>query len=123
MLSLGEHAALLPLCEEAIRLAAETHDRLASALAHRTLAETLAVVAPSEVDRAEHAVLDAIQIQRELGSRPELARSYVVYARLLTQWDRLEEAAKYRSEAVSMFRSMQMARDLAAAEHEESGPA
>ena len=122
LLALGEHASLLPLCEETIRLAAETHDRLARSLAHRTLAEALAVIEPSEVDRAERAILDAIHTQRELGARPELARSYVVYTRLLLRWARAEEAAKYRSEAIAMFRSMRMSRDLAAIEREESAP-
>ena len=115
LLALGEAASVPMLCEEAIRLAEDTRDRLANALAHRTLAEALARLAPAEVDRAERALLDAIRIQQELGCRPELARSYEVYARLLKEWHRPDEAKKFIGEAVGMFRAMGMARDLARA--------
>jgi predicted ATPase len=121
LLALGEDSPVPALCEEAIRLAEDTRDRLANALAHRTLAEALARLTPPDVERAERAVLDAIGIQQELGSRPELARSYVTYARLLKGWHRLDEAKKYIGEAVGMFRGMGMARDLAQAEHEAAG--
>jgi hypothetical protein len=121
LLALGEDSPVPALCEEAIRLAEDTRDRLANALAHRTLAEALARLTPPDVDRAEGAVLDAIRIQQELGSRPELARSYVTYARLLKGWHRLDEAKKYIGEAVGMFRGMGMARDLAQTEHEAAG--
>jgi tetratricopeptide (TPR) repeat protein len=120
LLALGETHAVPALCEEAIRLSEDTRDRLANALAHRTLAEALAALTPPDVARAEHAVLDAIRIQRELGSRPELARSYVTYGRLLRHWDRRDEASKYVAEATAMFREMGMPRDLAAAEDEAS---
>jgi tetratricopeptide (TPR) repeat protein len=121
LLALGENQLVPPLCEEAIRLAEDTRDRLASALAHRTLAEALVRVAPPDNDRAERALRDAIRIQQELGSRPELARSHLTYARLLKGWQRLEEARPHAREAVSMFRGMGMARDLARAEQEAAG--
>ncbi len=94
LLALGEPAAVPALCEEAIRLAEDTRDRLANALAHRTLAEVLAAQSPPDAGRAERAALDAIRIQHELGCRPELARSYVTYARLLYRWHRGEEGKK-----------------------------
>jgi predicted ATPase len=121
LLAAGEHDAAQRLCEEAILLAEETRDRLANALAHRTLAEALARRAPADVAAAERAILDAIRIQRELGCRPELARSYVTYARLLEGWNRRDEAGRHLAEAVDMFRAMRMTRDLAAAEQEGSG--
>jgi tetratricopeptide (TPR) repeat protein len=121
LLALGEADSVPPLCEDAIRLAEDTRDRLANALAHRTLAEALAILAPSDVTRAEGLILDAIRIQRELGSRPELARSYVAYSRLLRRWDRLDEARKHITEAVAMFEAMRMPRDLAEAEAEAAG--
>jgi class 3 adenylate cyclase/tetratricopeptide (TPR) repeat protein len=117
LLLLGEHHAVPPLCEEAIRLAEDTKDRLADALAHRTLAEAVAVVTPAEVERAERLVLDAMRIQQDVGSRPELARSHLVYGRLLQRWGRRDEAAKHVMEAIGMFRAMSMARDLVEAEH------
>ncbi len=120
LLALGEPGAVPALCEEAIRLAEDTRDRLANALAHRTLAEALAATAAPDVSRAESAVLDAIRIQQELGCRPELARSYVTYGRLLTRWGRAEEARKYLSEASGMLQAMGMARELAESEQEAS---
>ncbi|MGH7333868.1 MAG: hypothetical protein ACREKS_14235, partial [Candidatus Rokuibacteriota bacterium] len=121
LLRLDEIRPVLTLCEEAIRLAEDTRDRLANALAHRTLAEALVRLTPPAADRAERALLDAIRIYHELGCRPELARSYVTYARLLKGWQRLDEAKGYIAEAVGMFRGMGMARDLARAEHEAAG--
>lgn len=119
LLALGEHQAVPSLCEEAMRLAEDTCDRLANALAHRTLAEALALVSPSDIERAERALLDAIRIQSDVGSRPELARSFVTYARLLKRWNRAE-ARKYAVDAIDMFRGMAMARDLAESERELS---
>ncbi|HSF07423.1 MAG TPA: sigma 54-interacting transcriptional regulator [Methylomirabilota bacterium] len=121
LLALGQVHLAPALCEEAIGLAENTRDRLANALAHRTLAEALARLTPSDIERAERAVLDAIRIQRELGCRPELARSYLTYARLLHTWKRTDAAKKYIDEALGMFRGMDMARDLAEAEREASG--
>ena len=80
-LALGERTAVLPLCHEAIRLAEETHDRLAQAVAHRTLAEALGALGPEAPQAAERAMLEAIRLQQEIGAKPELARSYVSYAR------------------------------------------
>jgi transcriptional regulator with AAA-type ATPase domain/tetratricopeptide (TPR) repeat protein len=116
LLRLGEVPLVPALCEEAIRLAEDTRDRLASALARRTLAEALAALTPPDVERAERAILDAIRIQEEQGSRPERARSYLTYARLLHGWNRTNEARKYLGEALDMFRRMGMAHDLAEAE-------
>jgi predicted ATPase/class 3 adenylate cyclase len=121
LLALGEDSPVPALCEEAIRLAEDTRDRLANALAHRTLAEALARLASADVDRVERSLRDAIRIHQELGCRPELARSYAAYARLLKGWGRGDEARHYVGEAVDMFRQMGMPRDLARAEHEAVG--
>jgi tetratricopeptide (TPR) repeat protein len=118
LLALGQNILVPALCEEAIRLSEDTRDRLANALAHRTLAEGLAGLTPPDVERAEGAILDAIRIQQEFGSRPELARSYLSYARLLRAWNRIDDAGRYFEEALTMFREMGMARDLAKAEQE-----
>jgi predicted ATPase/class 3 adenylate cyclase len=116
LLALGDYKEVPALCEAAIQLAEDRHDRLAIALAHRTLAEALVMVAPSEVERAERAVLDAIRIQKEVGAEPELARSYATYARMLQNWQRSGEAGHYLGLAVDAFRRMGMARSLAQAE-------
>ena len=51
LLALNEDQPVAALCEEAIRLAEDTRDRLANALAHRTLAEALARLTPPDIDR------------------------------------------------------------------------
>jgi class 3 adenylate cyclase/tetratricopeptide (TPR) repeat protein len=116
LLELGRPDAVPPLCEEAISLAEQTRDRLANALAHRTLAEAVAELTPADPERAERLVLDAMRIQHEVGSRPELARSHVTYARLLQRWGRRADAKAHLTEALDMFRAMDMRRDLAEAE-------
>jgi class 3 adenylate cyclase/tetratricopeptide (TPR) repeat protein len=116
LLALGERDAVTPLCHEAIRLAGATRDELARALAHRTLAEALGEAGSTQAGQSEAAMLEAIRIQRNLGNRPELARSYVAYARILHRWGRHDEARQYLTDAAQMFREMGMARDLATAE-------
>ena len=121
LLALGERDAAQQLCEEAIRLAEDTRDRLANALARRTLAAALAQRGPADAEAAERSILDAMRIQQELGCRPELARSYMSYARLLDGWNRRDEARQHILEAIDLFRAMRMTRDLAAAEQEAAG--
>jgi predicted ATPase/class 3 adenylate cyclase len=118
LLALDQHQTVSRLCEEAIQLAEDTRDRMANALAHRTLAQVLARVEPGDVAKAERAILDAIRIQRDLGCRPELARSQLAHARMLKGWRRTDEAKKMLIDAVEMFRAMNMARDLVEAERE-----
>jgi hypothetical protein len=61
-------------------------------------------------------MLEAIRIQQEIGTRPELARSYVSYARLLKSREDREKAREYLVKAIGMFREMGMAWDLERAE-------
>jgi len=112
LLALAEGDTVLPLCNEAITLAQHTHDRLANALAHRLLAEVLAIQHPADVHQAENAICEAIRIQQELSSQPELARSYVSYAHLLQQWGRNEAAQSYLLQAITLFQHMGMLGDL-----------
>jgi predicted ATPase len=116
LLALGEHDAVPPLCHEAIGLAEEAGDKYAKALAHRALAEALFALAPSEPQEAERAMLEAIRLQQEIGNQPELARSYVCYARLLQGWSETAKARDYLAQAADMFRHMGMAWDLAQTE-------
>jgi tetratricopeptide (TPR) repeat protein len=116
LLALGEPAAALPLCYEAIGLAAETSDRLSNALAHRTLAEALSILNPANSQAAEHAIQEAIRLHEEIANRPELARSYVSYARLLQDWGETGKAKEHLERAGRLFRHLGMAWDLAQAE-------
>jgi class 3 adenylate cyclase/tetratricopeptide (TPR) repeat protein len=116
LLELGEAAGALPLCNQAIELAQRTRDPFANALAHRTLAEATAILAPLNIRSAEDAVLEAMRIQQELGAEPELARSRFAYARLLNAWHRTEEARPHLMQALETFRRLDMSQDLRRAE-------
>ena len=115
-LALGAHDVVLPLCREAITLAEGAGEKYPAALAHRTLAEALFALAPTERPDAERAMLEAIRIQAEIGNEPELARSYVSYAPLLRGWGEAAKAREYLTQAIGMFQKMGMAWDQALAE-------
>ncbi len=65
---------------------------------------------------AERTILEAIQIQEDFGAEPELARSYLTYARLLRRQGETNKAKEYDDQAIDMFRRMGMAWDLGQAE-------
>jgi len=113
---LGEIDAALSLCQEAIGLAEESEDKFTIALAHRTLAEIFFRLEPSEPQKAERAILEAIRIQQESGAKPELARSYLIYAQLLKRREEKEKAEEYFVKAIGMFEEMGMAWDLVQSE-------
>jgi tetratricopeptide (TPR) repeat protein len=115
-LALGVREAVLSLCHEAIPLAEERGEKFASALAHRTLAEALFALASVDPQDAERAIVEAIRIQQETGNNPELARTYVSYARLLQGQREGDKAKAYLTQAISMFQQMDMAWDLTQAE-------
>ncbi len=110
--ALGELDTVPALCQEALQAA----DRLARAVASRALAEAVSRGTAAPLPQAEQAMGDAIRVFKELGFRPELARSYVCQARLLRQWGQRETATRYLSEAIGMFSDMGMAWDLERAE-------
>jgi tetratricopeptide (TPR) repeat protein len=116
LLALGEFAAVPPLCHEAIRLAEEAGDQFHNALAHRTLAEALYRLVPADLRQAERAIQEAIRLQQDIGAKPELARTYVSYARLLQGQGEGDKAKAYLTQAISMFQQMDMAWDLTQAE-------
>ena len=115
---LGEYEAVPPLCDQAIELADATHDRLAGGMAYRTVAEAFGELHKEDASRAEAAILEAIKIQEACVIRPELARSFVSYSRLLRGWERTDKATEYLVQATNMFQQMGMEWDLAQAEHE-----
>jgi hypothetical protein len=61
-------------------------------------------------------ILEAIELQREISVRPELARSYVSYAVLLNAKGEHEKAREVVGNAITMFREMGMPWDLQRAE-------
>jgi class 3 adenylate cyclase/tetratricopeptide (TPR) repeat protein len=122
LLMLGEADGVEALCQAALRDAEQTGDRSALALALRALAETLARRRPPDPEGADGAMRLALQIQEEIGERPELARSYAVYARMLSDRGERERAHQLLAKAIDMFREMGMAWDIAQAQRALSPP-
>ncbi len=104
------------LCQEAIRLGEETNDKYAIAFANRPFAEILSYLEPSDPEKADRAILQTIRIQQEIDAKPELARSYVSYAHVLTGRGEKEKAKEYLAMAIGMFQQMGMAWDIAKAD-------
>ena len=113
---LGELETGAQLCQEAIRLGEETNDKYVIAFANRPFAEILSRLEPFDPEKADRAILQAIRIQQEIDAKPELARSYVSYANVLTDRGEKEKAKEYLARAVGMFQQMGMARDLSQAD-------
>ncbi len=65
---------------------------------------------------AETRLLEAITIQEENGEKPELARSLVVYVKLLMAMGKTDRAHEMQARAVAMFREMGMVWDRERAE-------
>ena len=61
-------------------------------------------------------ILEAIRVQQHIGAKPELARSYASYARLLEITGEIEQAKTQLLQAIDMFRGLDMAWDLGRAE-------
>jgi tetratricopeptide (TPR) repeat protein len=115
--TLGELDTGSSLCQEAIRLGEETGDKYVMAFAQRTFAEIIFGLEPLNSQEAEHSILEAIQIQQEIDAKPELARSYMIYAQILVDSEQKEKANEYIEKAVGMFQQMDMTWDLSQAEH------
>jgi predicted ATPase len=113
---LGELDTGFSLCQKAIRVGEETGDKYVIAFAYRTFAEIFSSLEPSDPQKAEDAILEAIRRQQEIDAKPELARSYASYAHLLTSRGENEKAQEYLARATGMFRQMGMAWDLAQAD-------
>jgi len=113
---LGEFERGAQLCQEAIHLGEETNDKYAIAFANRPFAEILSHLEPSNPEKADRAIFQTIRIQQEIDAKPELARSYVTYAHVLTGRGNKEKAKEYLTLAISMFHQMGMAWDLSKAD-------
>lgn len=108
----GDLSAALGLCQEAVGLAEEAADKFENALAQQVLAEVTSRLEPTDPGRAER----AIRILQEIGARPEVARSYGSFARMLEAEGQRERATEYLVRAINMFQDMDMTWDLAQAE-------
>ena len=114
--ALGDEIAQ-ELCRNALLEAEKTSDRFALAIAYRAFAEALTQdrAAPDHM-QAKKAIAESIRLCKETALKPELARTYVTYARLLRRWGEDDQARYYLTQAIAMFRAMDMAWDLARAE-------
>src|SRR5439155_12533374 len=121
-LALGEPDTMPALCQEALRVAEETSDRYAQAVAHRALAEALTLGTAPDHQQAVQVMGEAIRLFKELEFNPELARIYVSYARLLQGRGQAGQARAYLTEAIAMFQEMGMNWDLAQAEQVQRTP-
>lgn len=116
LLELGEIESARRLAQEAVHLAEESGERHGNALAQRALAETLFRQDSPDLAQAEETLLTAIGIQEENNEKPELARSLVVYVRLLMARGKAGRAHEMLASAVAMFRDMGMVWDRERAE-------
>src|SRR5216683_2195706 len=66
--------------------------------------------------QAAQAMGEAIRLWKEIEFNPELARTYVSYARLLQGWGQKGQARAYLTEAIAMFQEMGMDWDFAQAQ-------
>jgi len=115
LLALGELDEACRVSREAIALSEESGDVLGAAVAHRTLAESLSRLrAPGSPWQPE--ILEAIRIQQDAEAQPELARSYLSYAHLLTAAGEIQQARAHLAHAIDMFGRLGMDRDLGRAE-------
>jgi class 3 adenylate cyclase/tetratricopeptide (TPR) repeat protein len=122
LLALGELEEACRVSREAILLSEESGDGFGAALAHRALAESLVRLHPSD-PQWERELLEAIRLQEDAEAQPELARSHLSYARLLTAAGEPQQARTHLAQAIDMFRRMGMAWDLGQAEPVRRDPA
>jgi class 3 adenylate cyclase/tetratricopeptide (TPR) repeat protein len=116
LLRLDELDAAFSFCQDSIHLCEESGNKWLLALALRTLSEIISCQKPLDAEKVEQAIQEAIRLQQEIEAKPELARSYVSYAKLLNTKVESEKAKEYLAQAIDMFRKMDMTWDLAQAE-------
>ena len=116
LLALGDLEPVRSLCQEAIDLAEATGEPLAKGLACRTLAEACIRLDILDRPHIEGSIQEAIRLHGDVGAQPELARTYVSYARLLDAWGETTRAQQHLQRAIAIFRQLGMAWDLTRAE-------
>ena len=114
LLALGETAAAVSPCREAIEWAEQAGEKFTRALAGRALAEVWAGLDPSPagLQTAVAALEENIQILRDIGARPEEARCYVILARLMRRKGDVDRARALLDRARALFEAMDLRWDL-----------
>lgn len=112
--AIGDTRGLVELCEEAISVSDEAGDRMAGAYARRTHG---LVSMRDDPKAASVSMNDAIRLQGEIQSAPELARTYQAYAEGLAGIGDNDNATRYSTLAMALFEQMNMQWDLQRAKH------
>jgi tetratricopeptide (TPR) repeat protein len=115
LLALGELEEACRISREAILLSEASGDVFGAALAHRALAESLVRLRPSDA-QWQREIEEAIRILVDAEAQPELARSHLSYVRLLKAAGAPEQVEGHLTQAIEMFRRLDMAWDLGQAE-------
>ena len=115
LLALGELEEACRISREAILLSEASGDVFGAALAHRALAESLVRLRPSDA-QWQREIQKAIRILEDAEAQPELARSHLSYVRLLKAAGAPQEVEAHLTQAIEMFRRLDMAWDLGQAE-------
>ena len=108
LLQMGEAEAAAPYARDAIRISEELDDPVSAAFGYRALSQALFHANPSDWRQAEDAMLTALQLQQEAGVRPEIARSYTIYAGMLAQVGQRERATELLAKATEMVGELGM---------------
>jgi len=112
----GRLAEAHALAERALTLAHEHQERGNEAYALRLLGEIATHHDPPEVEEADASYRQALALAEELGMRPLVAHCYHGLGTLYLKLRRLESARANLSQALELFRAMQMAFWLPAVE-------
>ena len=105
---MGEAQAAASRAKEAIQLSGEQDDASSAAFGHCALSQALFELDRSAWQPSEDAMLTAIRLHQEVGARPELARSYTIYAGMLAQVGQRERAAELLAKATEMISELGM---------------
>jgi tetratricopeptide (TPR) repeat protein len=100
--------AALDAASRALSLAVPGSDFYGESLAARCYGEALCQKDPNRLAEAEEHIQRAIRLQAEKGMKPQLARSYVGYARLLQLKGEADKAREYLDRARALFQELDM---------------
>jgi predicted ATPase/class 3 adenylate cyclase len=111
----GDAEAALSLSKEALQLSEEGGDKHGRMLALRARAQALAGQRLPHYANAVDAIRKSIRLQLEMGMRPELGRSYLIFANISQRKGDAAQAEAYLSVAIDVFEQQGMEWDLARA--------
>ena len=113
---LGEFPRAEACAREALELARAAGDKYGRVMASRALGEILIRRDPPDLAEAERALDEALSLQRQIGTRPELARTLVCLGALRRAQGRIAEARASIAAALATFVELHMRWDQARAE-------